>query len=111
MSRILALMAVALSAWYLGSRQRRTQLQHRWQNMVASLRGAGGKGAPATLDEMAAATTSAVAGMAESAGRVATRNAPEVTGTAAQGAGGAATSVREASGVVANRVQHAPQME
>ena len=48
MRRIMALVALAISAWYLSNRQRRIQLQGKWQEMVSSLLGAHRNGGPAT---------------------------------------------------------------
>jgi Metal binding domain of Ada len=121
MRRIMALVALAISAWYLSSRQKRAWLQGRLQNMMPSLPGAGSRGAPATLDEIAVVararaedvrsrattTANAVAGMARGASAIAVQKVEEVTSAAAQGASRAAANLQEAPSTVADQAEQA----
>jgi Metal binding domain of Ada len=129
MRRILALMALVISAWYLSKRWRGPGPQSRWQAMLLLLR-AGARGAPAMLGALAGAarlgvvagaaqaraeyvraramaTASAAAGMARDVSDVGVRKAEEGISAAAQGAADTATNVQEAAGTVADQAQEA----
>src|SRR5438270_485385 len=89
MRRILALVALAVSAWYLSNRRRRAQIQSSVQDMMSSLLGARSHEATATLDKMAAAKLDSIDDREHDVG---TQAAPEPTEQGAVRSADTATS-------------------